>query len=505
VPRPDVLEEIDLLVRSRYGLIVLETVEEERAEEMLKRAASRLSLHFYSWTRSRGLRRATPTVAALAATEIDDPDIVKEPAAALALAEREGAGIYHFAGLGAYLGEELVIRQLKDAATRLAQRRGAIVITGHAVALPDLLRPHGAVVELPPPAFDDYRALLDRVVREHSARMPVRVELTPADRHRLLNNLAGLTLVESEKVLNRLIMLDGCLRADDIRRASDAKREAVRHEGLLEYYPAEDGLEQVAGLAGLKAWLAKRRAIVADPERAAAFGLEFPKGVLLLGVPGCGKSLCAKAVAREWGLPLLKLDPANLYDKYVGDSEKNFKRAMATAERMAPAVLWIDELEKAFASAGGDEDGGVSRRVFGTFLSWLQERAGDVFVVATSNDVARLPPEFIRKGRFDEVFFVDLPGAAARREIFAIHLRKRRQDPAGFDLDALAAATDRFSGAEIEQAIVSALYSAFDARQPLSTEVVLAEVRATHTLADTMPERLGELRRWAQRRTVAAD
>ena len=498
------VDEIDLLIRSRYGLIVLDTVEEERAEELLKLTASKLSLHFYSWTRSRGLRRATSLSPGNQPTETDDPNVVKEPAPSLAVAEREGSGIYHFAGLGAYLGEELVVRQLKDAATRLAQRRGTIVISGHGISLPDLLRPHAAVVELPPPEFDEYRALLERVIREHSARMPVKVELTPADGRRLLNNLAGLTLVESEKVLNRLIMLDGCLRADDIRRASDAKREAVRHDGLLEYYPAEDGMEQVAGMAGLKTWLAKRRAIVADPERAAAFGLEFPKGVLLLGVPGCGKSLCAKAVAREWGLPLLKLDPANLYDKFVGDSEKNFKRAMRTAERMAPAVLWIDELEKAFAG-GGEEDGGVSRRVFGSFLSWLQERSGDVFVVATSNDVKELPPEFIRKGRFDEVFFVDLPGAEARREIFAIHLRRRRQEVARFDLPTLAAASERFSGAEIEQAIVSALYSAFDARTPLATETILAELRATRTLADTMAERLTELRAWAGTRTVAAD
>ena len=206
---PSVLDEIELLVRSNYGLIVLDTVEEERAEAVLKRVASDLSLHFYSWTRSRGLRRGTASSDARDAVDVDDPNIVKEPAPALALAEREGAGIYHFAGLGAYLGEELVVRQLRDAVTRLAQRRGAIVITGHAVALPDLLRPHAAVVELPPPTMEDYRALLERVVREQSARMPVRVELSAADRHRLLNNLAGLTLVESEKVLNRLIMLDG--------------------------------------------------------------------------------------------------------------------------------------------------------------------------------------------------------------------------------------------------------------------------------------------------------
>jgi SpoVK/Ycf46/Vps4 family AAA+-type ATPase len=227
--------------------------------------------------------------------------------------------------------------------------------------------------------------------------------------------------------------------------------------------------------------------------------------MLLLGVPGCGKSLCAKAIASEWGLPLLKLDPANLYDKYIGDSEKNFKRAMQTAERMAPIVLWIDELEKAFASSGGDEDGGVSRRVFGTFLSWLQERKGDVFVAATSNDIATLPPEFIRKGRFDEVFFVDLPTPEARAEIFRIHLRKRKRAPANFELGALAAASEGFSGAEIEQVVVAGMYDAFTSGQPLDTDTLLREIGATKPLSGTMHERIAELRAWASTRTVAAD
>ena len=274
---------------------------------------------------------------------------------------------------------------------------------------------------------------------------------------------------------------------------------------MLEYYPVSAGLEQVAGLAGLKAWLGRRRAVVADPQRAAQFGLSFPKGVLLLGVPGCGKSLCAKAVACEWGLPLLKLDPGNLYDKYIGDSEKNFKRAMQTAERMAPIVLWIDELEKAFASVNGDADGGVSGRVFGSFLSWLQDRKGDVFVVATSNDVSRLPPEFIRKGRFDEIFFVDLPGPHAREEIFRIHLGKRKQDVTRFDLAALSLATDAFSGAEIEESIVSALYLVFAEGRPLTTKDLVEESAKTRPLSRIMAERLIALRAWASERTVWAD
>jgi SpoVK/Ycf46/Vps4 family AAA+-type ATPase len=254
----------------------------------------------------------------------------------------------------------------------------------------------------------------------------------------------------------------------------------------------------------LKRWLAQRRAIITDPQKAAAIGLPFPKGILLVGVPGCGKSLAAKAVAMEWGLPLLKLDPANLYNKYVGESERNFKRAMQTAERMAPVVLWIDELEKAFASAG-DEDGGVSMRVLGSFLSWMQDRRGDVFVVATANDVTRLPPEFLRKGRFDEIFFVDLPGEEARRALFEIHLRRRNQAPERFDLPALARATEGFSGAEVEQVIVSGLYTAFSAGAPLSTAMLLEEAARTRPLSRTMGERIHALRMWARDRTVSAD
>jgi len=222
-------------------------------------------------------------------------------------------------------------------------------------------------------------------------------------------------------------------------------------------------------------------------------------------VPGCGKSMCAKAVASEWGLPLLKLDPGNLYDKFIGESEKNFRRALQMAERMAPVILWIDELEKAFAQGGDETDGGLSRRVFGSFLSWLQDRQGDVFVVATSNDVSRLPPEFIRKGRFDEVFFVDLPKPDVRQAIFRIHLERRKQNAAQFALPELAEASDGFSGAEIEESVVAGLFSAFAANKPLSSAMLLEELGKTRPLALTMTEKISELRSWAQERTVMAD
>ena len=491
------LEEVELRIRSRYALIIVETDEKDRAEALLKRTASQLALHFYSWTRSKGLRRGMNE---------SDPRVTdtKEPAKALAHAEDAGGGLYHFPGLAPFLEDPLIASTARDLVLALGTRKGALVISGHDVRLPDALRAHATTLRLRAPEQEEYRTLFEHVVREHSARMSLRVDLTAAARQRLLKNLAGLTLLEAERILTRLIIEDGCLREDDIPRVIQAKRQAVQQDGLLEYQPARDGLDQVAGMAGLKKWLGKRRGAIVDPQRASDFGLPFPRGMLLLGVPGCGKSLCAKAVAREWELPLLKLDPANLYDKYVGDSEKNFKRAMQMAERLAPIVLWIDELEKAFAF-GGTEDGGVSKRVFGTFLSWLQDRRGDVFVVATANDVTALPPEFIRKGRFDEIFFVDLPKPSARRELFDIHLRKRGQDAKAFELDALVLATEGFSGAEVEQTIVSGLYTAFACNASLSTHILLAEAEATHPLSRTMEERLDALRSWARQRAVSAD
>jgi hypothetical protein len=494
----DARAELELLVRAHYGLIILETTEAEPAEQLARQIASDLSLHYYHWTRSKGVRRGGNPGDPL----VDD---TCEPHKALTFVEREGSGIVLLRDMASYLEDPLVVSHLLDTLNVFDTRRGALMLVGHDVRLPDRLRPLATTFRVPAPTYDDYRVLVERLIREYSARMPVIVDLTAQDRARLIQNLMGLSLAEAEKIVARQIIEDGALRARDIEGVIAAKRQAVEQDGLLEYYPAEGPLSHVAGMRGLKQWLSHRRTVISDPQRAASMGLDFPKGVLLLGVPGCGKSLCAKAIACEWGLPLLKLDPANLYDKYVGDSEKNFKRAMQTAERMAPVVLWIDELEKAFAAGNSDSDGGLSRRVFGTFLSWLQDRRGSVFVVATSNDVSQLPPEFIRKGRFDEVFFVDLPSAEARRDVFAIHLSKRRQDPSRFDLPALAAAADGFSGAEIEGCITGALYAAFSANAPLTAQLVLEEIARTRPLSQTMPERVSGLREWARPRVVMAD
>ena len=491
----DPLHDIELLVRSRHGLVIIDTVEEERATTLLRHLADRMTMPLFVWSRTKGLRHADQEQGIYGTTD-----------AAQALAHMSSSNveaIYHLQGFGSLLNDEAQVERLQSVVQRFGTRDSIVVLTG-SITLPESLRRFASTVTLPSPTTTDYEQLLQHILRDLARRMPVRMQMTPEEGRRLLTHLRGLTLLEAEKVLTKAIVEDNLLSAADVAHVITAKKQIVEQEGVLEYYPVEESMAQVADLAGLKAWLAKRKSIITEPQRAAEFGLSFPKGVLLVGVPGCGKSLCAKAVATEWGLPLLKLDSAALYNKYIGETEKNFKRAMNIAERMSPVILWIDELEKAFA-AGGSEDGGVSQRVLGTFLSWMQDRKGDVFIVATANDVSKLPAEFLRKGRFDEVFFVDLPDAEARRAIFDIHLRKRGKDPATLPIDQLVHAAEQFSGAEIEQVIVSALYTAFAERKPVDGALVLREIAATRPLAHTMAERVSALRDWARERTVAAN
>lgn len=494
--KADPLKDLELLLRSRYGLIVIETTEEERVETLLRLAADRLSMPLFQWSRTKGLRRERATGAVYGTTD---------PGQALShIASAHLDALYYLAGAETLLADQLLTERLREIATAFSARPGAVILAGVGLALPEPVRRLSATVQLPPPDVDEFRTLIQRLVRDLRQRMQVKLDVPEDEITRLLHHLKGLTLIEAEKVLTRAIVEDGRLGPDDISHIIAYKKEIVEREGVLEYYPVEETLDEVADLAGLKDWLRKRTSFITAPERAEQFGLSFPKGVLLVGVPGCGKSLCAKAVAMEWKLPLLKLDPGRLYNKYIGESEKNFRRAMHAAERLAPCVLFIDELEKAFAS-GGSEDGGVSQRVLGTFLSWMQDRKAEVFTVATANDVSRLPPEFLRKGRFDEIFFVDLPDEEARAAILTIHLRKRGQDPTLFDMDGLVEATAGFSGAEIEQAIVSALYTAHAQQVPLSKRHLLEAARATRPLSVVLAERVAELRGWAQGRTVPCD
>jgi AAA+ superfamily predicted ATPase len=492
----EALADLELLIRSRHGIIHIDTVEDERVQLLLRHLSDRMTLPFFLWSRTRGICRDGH------ANGIYE---TQEPAQALAhIVSAQMAALYHFPAFDGIAGSDLIIQRLREVAAGLGARSGALVITGTAVEYPPPLRPLVARMPLPAPSQEELRSLIAHIARDLGRRAPVQVRLEGAAEAQLLSALRGLTLLEAEKVLTRAMVEDGILDATDIAHVVEAKKRLVEQEGVLEYYPAEESMADVAGMDRLREWLRKRAGIVRDPDAAAAFGLSFPRGMLLLGVPGCGKSLCARTVAGEWNLPLLRMDTGSLYNRYVGETESNFRRAMRTAEAVAPCVLFIDEVEKAFAS-GGSEDGGLSMRVLGTFLSWLQDRTAPVFVVATANDISRLPPEFLRRGRFDETFFVDLPTTQSRADIARIHLRKRRQDPAAFDLALLATATRGFSGAEIEQVIVSALYSAFADGTPLTQQHLLREAAATRPLSVTMAEKIDALRTWARDRTVPAD
>ncbi|NIP39493.1 MAG: AAA family ATPase [Candidatus Dadabacteria bacterium] len=495
----NMLREIELLIKSNHSIIFIETAEEERADALIKHVADRMNLGFFIWSASKGLRR------------VDDEEakgsIYQTVELALALGHVESSGfpaIYHFQGITQYFEDMVAVTRLKDTAKTFSDKTGAIIITGLDIEIPHQLKPYCAVVKIPEPDEKEYQDLLHHVIRDLQSKMDVQFKLDAEELNKLLNNLKGLTLMEAEKVLTKAIVEDGILAPKDIRRVIEEKIKVVEREGLLEYYPNEETMDSIADLRGLKSWLAKRKEIILQPDKAREFGLTFPKGVLLLGVPGCGKSLCAKAVAMEWGLPLLKLDPSNLYNKYIGESEKNFKRAMETAEKLSPVILWIDEIEKAFSSVSGDHDAGVSTRIFGTFLSWLQDRNGDVFIVATANDVQKLPAEFLRKGRFDEIFFVDVPDPESREAIFKIHLEKRGKDSDKFDMNSIVEATTGFSGSEIEQVIVSALYTSFSNDLEVSTSLLLDEIRVTKPLTVTMGDRINYLREWAKERTVSA-
>jgi SpoVK/Ycf46/Vps4 family AAA+-type ATPase len=321
----------------------------------------------------------------------------------------------------------------------------------------------------------------------------------------IINNLRGLTEEEADRAISQAIVTRYGLMPETVTDVLEAKKDLLQHSGMLDFVDASENMAAVGGLENLKKWLAQRRG--SWEESARQFGLEPAHGVIILGVQGCGKSLCARAVAGEWNLPLVKFDTAAIYDKYIGETEKRIQKVFRVAEGLAPCVLWIDELEKVFAGSGPDSasvDAGVSSRILAAFLSWMQDRSAPVFVAATCNNVTVLPPELIRKGRFDELFFVDLPNQGERKQIFAIQLNKRKRNPAEFDLDRVAAAAEGFSGAEIDAAVQSALYAAYNGKQPLTTQVLLDVLSHTVPLSTTRAEEIQSQRAWARERAVPA-
>jgi MoxR-like ATPase len=494
-----IASEIETLIRARYPLLYLVTSEELRVQQMLNGIAAKRQKKLFEWSYSTGI---VPAGTSIQSQKSRNP-ATKDPLAALdQVIEQVEPAIYLFKDFHPFLTKNnfAVTRKLKEIALHLKNSFKTIVLVSPVVEIPTELEKEVTVLNFPLPAREDLSDLLDKILADVKQLKQVAIDLDEAGRERLLQAALGLTLGEAENVFAKIIVKDQRLSAEDVNEVFAQKQQIIRKSGLLEYYATSETFSNVGGLAMLKDWLNKRSVAFSDEAR--AFGLPAPKGILLLGVQGCGKSLCAKAVASLWQLPLLRFDMGRMFGSLVGSSEENVRRAISVAESVAPAILWVDEIDKAFAGSqsSGGTDGGTAARVFGTFLTWLSEKSAPVFVMATANDISQLPPELLRKGRFDEIFFVDLPIAEERREVFRIHLARRGRDPEQFDLSALVDASKDFSGAEIEEAIISALFDAFYRREDLATAHVLCALGETVPLARTMDEQINRLRSWADGR-----
>ncbi len=495
IPNGMAADELTLLLQSRHPIVVVECDDEARLLAHLADSCGTIGLPLFTWSVTDGIRRAG------AGTPVYE---TAEPAKALAHIEAAAMpAVYAFRDLGPWLTDARLVRMLRDVAQSADAQRATLVLSGTTIELPAELRPLAARWTLDLPEREEMTTLVLDAFKELNHGHAYQYKMSREDLDRFVGQLAGLSAPEARRVVSRCVLEDGVLDIHDLAVALEAKKDRVEATGVLEFEDPRRDPVALGGLANLKGWLSRAQA--GYSERARELGLAPPRGILLVGVQGCGKSLACRTVAREWGLPLLRLDAGRLFDKYVGESEKNLRKAFTTAEAVAPVVLWIDEIEKAFASGSSDADGGLAKRLFGAFLTWLQEKQPGVFVAATANDLSAVPPELLRKGRFDETFFVDLPVDDERRAIFTLHLERRKQDPAKFDLAALVAASDGFSGAEIEQAIVTALYAMIaDKDEALTTERIVAELKATVPLSRSRREDVAALRAFALERFVPA-
>jgi len=495
------MNEIEVLVRARYPIIYVLTWEEDRVQDMVIDISRNMNKNIFSWSVTKGLAKAGASLQS-------KKEIVKgstDPLAALdeVLVQLEPA-IYVFKDFHPYMTDPSIVRKLRELAEHLKNSYKTLIIISPSLKIPTELEKDVTVVDFDLPDFAEMEKLLNNVISDIKDKKEIKIDLTDSVRENLIKALLGLTLKEAENVIARAIILKKKLDVETIKIVLSEKKQIIRKSGLLEYYEHQEVFEGIGGLEILKDWLAKRN--LAFSEKAAKFGLPAPKGVLLIGIQGCGKSLCAKTVSALWRQPLLRLDMSRIFSSLIGSSEESMRKAIKTAESIAPAVMWIDEIEKAFAGTQSSSfsDAGTSARVFGGFITWLQEKTKPVFVIATANDISQLPPELFRKGRFDEIFFVDLPSKNERKEIFSIHLKKKQKNPEEFDLDLLAEKSAGFSGSEIEQAIISALYDVFYREKTLKTEDVLKSIQETVPLSKTMSEKIEEMRKWAEGRARLA-
>lgn len=474
-------QQLGIYLRARFPLIVVPTVEEGRALRSIQSGAQAVGYGVVSWDLAGGFKTEAGNAT---------PETASDPVSALEQVNREGAKtVFVLKDFHEFWSDVLVKRRLKNTAQAIRKRLATIVILTPSHQVPAELADEVVQLELLPPQEEELGEVLDQLCESTG----VKVELTSLGRRKLTQAAIGLTHAQAERVFSRAIVTDGKVDDNDITLVNDEKKEIIRESEALEFYAAHETPDDIGGLDQLKEWLDLRQQ--AWSKEAQDFGLPAPKGIALIGIPGTGKSLTAKMIGGLWRLPLLRLDVGALFGSLVGESEERVRRVLKLTEAIAPCVLWIDELEKSFG--GGGLDGGTSQRVFGTILTWMQDKTSPVFVVATANDVSLLPPELLRRGRFDEIFFLDLPTQAERRAIFEVHLRKRDREPHMFDVEALAEASTGYVGAELEQAVIDAMYVAFnDGPREVTNEDIKNAIVRMVPLSRSQRERVETLRAW---------
>jgi hypothetical protein len=551
----DTLNRLKVLINSSTPIVVMETSEETSAVNAVRTACAELNIAIFEWTIADGLVRSGASPSLTPAKSVARPDRAaavgqsgysplrtvlspssgeadrlmramasgasseggstaapnaiyntRDPEQALANMESMTVeAVFILKDFHRHMDDPIVVRRLRDVGQKFATNRRTVVITAPEITIPAELAKLIEYFDLPLPDRERLREIVHETFTRLSKIYTLKLQLDTTGVDAISANLRGLTEEEAERAISQALVTRNALCPQTVTDVLEAKKQILRHSGMLDFVDALDDMASVGGLENLKHWLAQRCGAWEDAAR--EFGLEPPRGMIILGVQGCGKSLCARAVAGEWKLPLVKFDTSAVYDKYIGETEKRIRKVFQVAEQLAPCVLWIDELEKVFAGSGPDSasaDAGVSSRLLGSFLTWMQDRKAPVFVAATCNNVSVLPPELIRKGRFDELFFVDLPNESERKQIFSIQLAKRKRNPADFDLQRAAAAAKGYSGAELEAAVQDALYAAYSQKTSLSTQSFIEALGQTIPLSTTRAEEITALREWARSRAVPA-
>ncbi|MES9956368.1 MAG: AAA family ATPase [Sedimenticola sp.] len=485
------LHDLELVLTSHTPIVAIESLEEPRILELFTRLSMRLEQPMFQWAVTEGLKRLEADFGAQKFTA--------EPVEALKhIKAVNQPGFYVLLDFHPYLADPMHVRLIKEIAQGYEAVPRTLVFISHGLEIPPEIRHLTARFSLNLPGRGDIRRLIKEEAEQWREQNRRKVRADPSAVEQLANNLTGVTVSDARRLIRSAINKDGAITHTDLPDLMKAKYELIGQDGVIAFEYDTASFREVAGLEKLKGWLQQRQSAFEGKQQT----LQQPKGIMLLGIQGGGKSLAAKAVAGTFSIPLLRLDFGALYNKFYGETEKNLRRALEIAETMAPCVLWMDEIEKGVASSHSDD--GLSQRVLGSLLTWMAENRS-VFIVTTANDIERLPPELLRKGRLDEIFFVDLPSHEIRRTVFEIHLKRRNQAPSGFDLEALANASEGFTGAEIEQAVVSALYTAHARESRLDTEHLLEELVQTSPLSVVMAEKIQHLRQWAANRTVPAD